>query len=164
MKHCLLRGSAVATLALTLASCQPADRDIRVVWRQERLVVDFPWSIWRLVGLQDRTWCVRKIELFDSSKLLWTLEMQQKPPVYHSCYDVTMPIAIGANRSSFVAKGRPTLRDGVRYGIRVDGLGNGRVDFVLRGQKAPQNISDWKQLMAAPCGSYFGECRRPSAS
>lgn len=159
------RAACVALLALALTSCQPPDRDIVVVWRNGQLVVDFPWNLWRLVGLQDRTYCIRRVELFDPTKLLWTLDMKQGGPVYHSCLDVTMPLRVSRSMAGFISKGHPVLRSGVTYGIAIDGIGDGRVDFTFRGEASPKNVTDWKAQMEPPCGSYRSECRdqvRPS--
>ena len=144
------RVTVVAVIALALSSCQPPPRDIIVVWRNGQLVVDFPWSIWRLVGLQDRTYCVRGVELFDREKLLWTLETKEDV----QCLDVTMPLRIGAAKAGFISKGQPALRNGVTYGIAINGIGDGRVDFTLSGNNRPKNEADWRDQIAPPCGSY----------
>jgi hypothetical protein len=146
----------LAAVALALSSCQPPPRDIVVVWRNGQLVVDFPWSLWRLVGLQDRTYCVRRVELFDREKLLWTLDAKEDV----QCRDVTMPLRIGGAKAGFVSKGQPALRNGVTYGIAIDGIGKGRADFALRRENQPKNETDWQEQIEPPCGSYFGECPR----
>ena len=153
------RAACLLLLAISLASCSPAPRDIVVVWRNGQLVVDFPWSLWRLVGLQDRTYCIRRVELFDSTKLLWTLEMNDAGPTHYSCLDVKMPLRLGEPMPGFVSTGDPVLRSGVTYGLGITGIGDGRVDFTLRGRAFPSNQREWKSMMKAPCGSYFGECR-----
>ena len=152
----LPRATVVAVIVLTLSSCQPPPRDIVVLWRNRQLVVDFPWSLWRIVGLQDRTYCVRRVELFNRAKLLWTLDTKEDV----QCLDVTMPLRIGQPKVGFVSKGQPALRSGVTYGIAIDGIGKGRVDFTLRGDNQPKNEADWDEQIAPPCGSYFGECPR----
>lgn len=119
-------------------------------------MVDFPWSLWRLVGLQDRNYCIRRVELFDPEKLLWTLDMREEG----QCLDLTMPLRIGGSATGFVSKGQPALRSGVTYGIAIDGIGEGRVDFTLRGDDQPRNEADWDEQLEPPCGSYFGECPR----
>jgi hypothetical protein len=159
------RAACAAVLVLALTSCQPPDRDIVVVWRNGHLVVDFPWSLWRLVGLQDRTYCIRRVELFDPTKLLWTLDMKGDGRVYNSCLDVRMPLRVSRPMVGFISKGHPVLRTGVTYGIAIDGIGNGRVDFTFRREASPKNVTDRKTQMEPPCGSYLGECRdqnRPS--
>ena len=148
------RAIFVGAVAVALSSCQPPPRDIIVVWRNGQLVVDFPWSIWRLVGLQDRTYCVRRVELFDPEKLHWTLNTKRNV----QCLDVTMPLSIGGSRTGFVAKGRPALRNGVTYGVAISGIGDGRVDFTLNGNGRPKNEADWKEQIEPPCGSDFGVC------
>ena len=113
--------TVLAVIALTLSSCQPPPRDVVVVWRNRELVVDFPWSLWRLVGLQDRTYCVRRLELFSRTKLLWTLDTKEDV----QCLDVAMPLPIGRPKAGFVSKGQLALRSGVTYGIAIDGIGKG---------------------------------------
>ena len=131
-----------------------------VVWRNGQLVVDFPWSVWRLLGLQDKTYCISRVELFDASKLLWTLEVNQAGPVYRSCLDVTMPLRIGMPIPGFVSKGQAALRSGSAYGLAINGIGDSRVDFTLRGRASPTIESDWTKQIVPPCGSYIGECKR----
>ena len=157
----LPQAALLALLTASLASCHPAPRDIVVVWRDSHLVVDFPWSLWRLVGLQDRTYCIRRIELFDSSALLWTSEVDDTGPIYHSCLDIRMPIRIGGSMKDFVSNGRIKLRSGVTYGIAISGTGDGRIDFTLDGRAPPKNEPDREKQIEPPCGSYFGECRAP---
>jgi hypothetical protein len=156
----LSRAASLAVLAMALTSCQPPSRDIVVVWRNGQLVVDFPWSLWRLVGLQDKSYCIRRVELFDASKLLWTLDKNEAGPIYHSCLEVTMPLRIGMPIAGFVSKGQPALRAGSTYGVAISGIGDGRVDFTLRGHGSPTIETDWKKQIEPPCGSYFGECKR----
>lgn len=152
----------VATVALM--SCQPADRDIRVIWKGDTLMVDFPWSFWRLVGLQDRTYCVYEIELFDRSKVHWRQKVRKDDGIWIDCLDVQMPIEIGAKRARFMSEGKPQLIPGVRYGIGINGIGDGRVDFVFRKRgDEPATIRGWDKVMRGPCGSYWGKasCYRP---
>ena len=152
----LPRVTVLTVIALTLSSCQPPPRDVVVVWRNRELVVDFPWSFRRLVGLQNRTYCVRRVELFSRAKLLWTLDTKEDV----QCLDVTMPLRIGRPKAGFVSKGQPALRSGFTYGIAIDGIGKGRVDFTLREDNRPKNEADWDEQIEPPCGSYFGECPR----
>jgi hypothetical protein len=144
------RAICVAIVALALNSCQPPDRDIVVVWRDGQLVVDFPGSLWKLVGLQDRTYCIRRVELFEPTRPIWTLEMKEKGPVYHSCLKVTMPLRLGTSMPGFVSKGQAVLRSGVTYGLVIDGIGRGRVDFTLRGHASPKNETDWRKQIDGP--------------
>ena len=152
----LLRTSALAAVCLALASCQPAPRDIVVKWRNGQLVVDFPRSIWRLLGLQDRTYCIQRVELFDPQKMLWVLSLPKDR--WESCTDVKMPFAIGKPLTGFESEGRPHLRSGVTYGVLIEGIGEGRVDFRLRGREAPINETDWEKQISAPCGSWDRSC------
>lgn len=145
----------LATIALALTSCEPAPHDIVILWRDRQLVVDFPWSLWRLVGLQNRTYCIRRVELFDRQKLLWTLDTKEDV----QCLDVTMPLRIGGTKAGFVSKGQAVLRNGVTYGVAITGIGDGRVDFTLRPERQPKNEAEWEKQIEPPCGSYFGECR-----
>lgn len=147
-----LRAAAVIALGLVLASCQPPPRDIVVVWRNDRLVIDFPWSLWRLIGWQDREWCIDRVELFDQAGMLWTLNANR------GCEHIRMPIVIGQPMPRFTAYGQPQMQPSVTYGVRVAGIGNGMVDFVLRGRKTPKIETEWDRLIAAPCGSHFGNC------
>ena len=156
MRTWFARATALIIIAIALSSCQPAPHDIVVVWRNGQLVIDFPWSFWRLVGLQDRTYCIRRVELFDPKELLWILDTKEEV----QCLEVTMPLRIGSARAGFVSKGQPALRSGVTYDIAIDGIGEGRVDFKLRGHDQPKNEGDWEDQIEPPCGSYFGECPR----
>lgn len=149
-------------LSLALTSCQPADRDIVVVLKNGQPVVDFPWSIWRLVGLQNRTYCIRRIELFDETAVLWSLNVPEGGPVYRSCVDAKMPLRLGSPLPGFISEGRPQLRVGQRYGVATDGTGNGRVDFVLQ-RDGTINITKPERQMEAPCGSRFSDCPASAA-
>lgn len=144
----LVRWFALAALPLSIMGCQPPNRDIRVVWRGNGLVIDFPWSLWRLIGWQDRTYCVDSVELYDSRAVLWALKIASD----RQCIGVQMPIRIGSTRSGFESRGTPRLKPGVRYGIAVDGIGTGRVDFEVRpGRQATLlNETDWKELIEHP--------------
>jgi hypothetical protein len=145
---------AILIAAFATASCQPPDRDIRVRWREGALVIDFPWDVWRMLGMQDRSYCIGEVLLYEAGKILWTLHWPGNPV---SCSDVEMPLAIGRPREGFTSTGAPRLKPGVRYGIAVEGLGNGRVDFILGDPgEQPVNITRWQELMPAPCGTYFG--------
>ena len=148
-----------ALLPVALTSCQPPDRDIVVRVKDGRPVLDFPWSVWRLVGLQNRNYCIRRIELFDGNAVLWTLNVPEDEPVYHSCLDVRMPLELGTPAAGFVSRGRPQLKPGKRYGVFIDGTGNARVDFVLR-PNGPMSITDPERQMDPPCGSQASECQR----
>jgi hypothetical protein len=107
-----------------------------------------------VVGLQDRTYCVRRLELFDRQTLIWTLDTKEDV----QCLDVTMPLIIGRAKAGFVSKGRPALRNGVAYGIAIWGIGRGRVDFILHGENEVENEANWERQIEPPCGSYFGAC------
>jgi len=150
-----------ALLPLALASCQPPDRDIIVVLKNGQPFVDFPWSVWRLVGLQNRTYCIRRIELFDARAVLWSLNVPEDGPVYHSCLEVKMPLRLGSPLAGFASKGRPQFRAGQQYGVAIDGTGNARVDFVLR-PGGSANITEPERQMEPPCGSQFSDCRVPT--
>lgn len=142
-----------------LPACQPPDRDIRVIVDAKgSLIIDFPWSVWRLIGLQDREYCIREIELFDAAKVHWRLKVREANGEYVQCLDVRMPIKIGEQIRGFRAtKDMPKLTTGVRYGVGIDGIGEGRVDFVLRKPGgAPLNVSGWDKVMRGPCGSIWG--------
>ena len=151
------RAAILAVLALALGSCQPPPRDIIVVWRGGHLAIDFPWSLWRLVGLQDRSYCISRVELFNAERLLWALDAGRV-----QCLDVRMPIRIGGPLEGFSTFGQADIQPSVTHGIAIDGIGSGRVDFVLRGRRAPRNVTDWEDQMEPPCGSSFGSCRTPA--
>ena len=143
-----VRWLALAILCATTMACQPPDRDIRVSLRDNGLIIDFPWSLWRAVGRQNRTYCVREVELYDSRAVLWTLKMASDG----QCIDIQMPIRIGVARSGFESRGIPRLKPRVRYGIAIRGIGRGRVDFELKpGRQAEVlNETDWDELIEHP--------------
>jgi len=146
-------------LALCAGSCS-ISREIRVVQRGGQLAIDFPWSLWRLVGLQDRVYpCVYMIELFDSERLLWALDSVQPRG---GCVDAAMPIIIGEPRQGFLATGTARLRPG-RYGVSVQSWADGRVDFVLRADGSVENITKWNEHMLPPCGTRHGGRCPPGA-
>jgi hypothetical protein len=146
-------------ICLALGSCSPAPRDILVKWRKNLLVVDFPWSFWRAIGRQDRTYCIDRVEVFDSEKMQWVLAMKENYPT--SCVEVTMPLIIGQPMRAFDSRGRPQFRSGVTYGVRIDGIGDGLVDFKLTANGEIENETDWDALIEPPCGSRRGSCRGP---
>lgn len=144
----------LAALVLFTGSCS-ISREIRVIKLGNRLAIDFPWSFWRVAGLQEREYpCVDLVELFDSERVLWTLDAA-KPS--GSCADVRMPIAIGRPKAGFIAKGAARLRPG-RYGVSVRSYAPARVDFVLQSDGSVRNVTEWNEQMPAPCGTYFGSC------
>ena len=141
---------------MALTSCQPPDRDIRVVWRGDFLAIDFPWSLWRLVGLQDRKYCVSEIELFDKAKVLWRQKIRRTKGHWVDCIDVRMPIKLHKTLPGFEGSAFPKLVSGTRYGIGIRGLGDGRVDFIASGREDdPINISGWDKVMQGPCGGWW---------
>ena len=141
------------SLALCVGSCSPAPRDIRVVWQDGLLVVDFPWSFWRLIGLQNRSFCITEAALFDQAESLWRIKMNDNPA---SCLDVHMPIILGRAPRGFVEEGVPRLERGVQYGFGIYGSEDGRVDFVVTGQSNEiRNITDYKDMIQPSCG--FGD-------
>ena len=118
-------------------------------------MIDFPWSFWRLIGRQDRTYCIDKLYLYDQRHVLWTLTMAKEV----QCVDVQMPIRIGSPQAGFIAGGRSPMEPGVRYGVAISGIGNARVDFVMPANRdsQPINVADWDELMEPPCGTYFSD-------
>jgi hypothetical protein len=142
--------SAIA-LALSLSSCQPPDRDIVVRWSNGELVVDFPWSLRRLVGLQDRTYCIRRVQLYDVKGMVWMLDLTGN----RSCEDVAMPIRLGKPLRKFISAGQLHVERNVTYGIAVEGIGRGRIAFELHGNKV-RNIRE-RNAMPAPCDEW-GPC------
>ena len=148
MRRVIARLVVVAGV-LSVASCQPPDRDIRVSWRDGRLVVDFPWSLWRLIGLQDRDYCVQRIELYDVSNLLWMAELNEDA----QCKDVRMPVVLGSPLAGFSSVGQPSLKQGRTYGVAFEGIGHGRVAFVLSGRRV-QNITERYEL-SPPCAGVW---------
>ena len=147
-------------LLLALASCQPPDREIVVRIRNGKLVADFPWSVWRLIGLQTRTYCIRRVELFGEEAVLWSLNVPENEPVYYSCLDVRMPLPIGHAVAGFVSKGRPQLRSEQVYGVAIDGTGNARVAFALRRAfyRTSRNQSSSLNLPAAASSRALSVC------
>jgi hypothetical protein len=158
----LKRAVAGVFLTIALTSCQPRDRDVVVAVRNGQLVVDFPWSFWRVVGLQNRIYCIRRLELFDRTRLLWSLNVPEGGPVYHSCLDVTMPLRLGDPVAGFVSEGRPQLSAGQLYGLAIDGTGNARVDFML-GREGITTITEPERQMQAPCYSRTSDCHMRTA-
>jgi hypothetical protein len=43
-----------------------------------------------------------------------------------------------------------------RYGVAVQSYADARVDFILHRDGSVQNITQWDELMQAPCGTYYG--------
>ncbi|WP_310467467.1 hypothetical protein [Sphingomonas sp.] len=113
-------------------------------------MIDFPWSLWRLIGRQDRTYCIDHVYLFDAEELHWALDLAADV----QCVDVQMPLRIGKGRDGFRSTGKPQLIPGVTYGVEISGIGNGRVDFELRrpGQ-SPFNESYPDAVLGSPCPS-----------
>ncbi|QNM82466.1 hypothetical protein H8M03_10700 [Sphingomonas sabuli] len=155
------RVTLLAGLMLLLTSCQPPARDIIVNWHNGRLLVDFPWSLWRLVGLQNRNYCFSQVELFDQSQVLWMLKQDEKGPVWHSCFDVQMPFAIGVPLEKFTAAGIARLQRGKVYGIDIRGIGRERVDFMLRTGSKIAIERDWERVIDPPCKQLQSECSAP---
>ncbi len=151
----MLRAFAAASVAFVLSTCSPPNRDIRVVVHKGQFLIDFPFSLRRLIGLQNRDYCISGIEMFDRQKLLWTVRMIENQ---RSCRHVTMPIALGKPLKGFVSFGRPAIAKNALYGIAIDGIGDARVDFVVDDRRGVQNFTAWKAQFPPPCGSYFGSC------
>ena len=138
-------------LALITGSCT-LTREILVVSRGGGLAIDFPWSFWRVVGLQDRQYpCVDRVELFDRERLLWRLDSAHPGG---NCSDAAMPIKIGRPNAGFMANANARLRPGV-YGVFVNSSADARVDFELSGDGSVRNIADREEQMDAPCGAYW---------
>jgi hypothetical protein len=138
-------------LALATGSCTMT-REIRVVTRSAGLAIDFPWSFWRVIGLQDREYPrVDRVELFDRERLLWSLASADPSGVRS---DAKMPIRIGGPNPGFIAKGDARLRPGV-YGVWVSSNADARVDFELSRDGSVRNITDRSEMMEAPCGAYW---------
>src|SRR3954471_14888299 len=106
---------------LGLGSCSPAPRDIRVRLEGSSLIVDFPWSFWRLVGLADRSWCVSEIQVFDKERIIWGAQRTSGD----SCTEVRMPIVIGKAPPGFVSEGTARFRLGVQYGVGISAPAQG---------------------------------------
>jgi hypothetical protein len=148
----MTRVVALLMLVLCTASCTFV-REIRVASRGGQLVIDFPWSFWRMVGLQDREYpCVDRIEVFDAARLLWVLDAGHRSG---NCADAAMPITIGQPKTGFNSKSTIPLKPG-RYGVAVQSYADARVDFILHRDGSVQNITQWDELMQAPCGAYYG--------
>ncbi len=146
------RLAVLLILALATSSCS-FSREIRVVVRDEGLVLDFPWSLWRIVGLQDREYpCIEGIELFNHERLLWSLDAAHPSG---NCVDAKMPIPIGRPSPGFTANGTFRLVPG-HYGVGVRSYATARVDFVVGRDGSVQNITEWNERMTAPCGTYYG--------
>ena len=139
----------MAVLSLSVSACEPANHEIRVARREGQLVVDFPWSVWRLVGLQDKNYCVHRVELFDEQGLVWTLTTKADV----QCEWVRMPILLGKPLARFVSVGRPTLQAGVTYGVAIEGIGRANVAFVLDGDKVT-NITERNAMPPACAGDW----------
>ena len=154
MTYLCAKFTSAALLALTLGSCSAPDRDIRVTVRGGQFAIDYPWSLWRLVGLQDRTYCIRRVQLYDASGLIWLLNTRRDV----QCERVRMPIDVGKQLNGFNALGNPAIQTNETYGVAIDGIGHGRVAFVYDG-KSVENITDGK-AMAPPCG-YMWHCDAP---
>lgn len=131
-----------------LSACQPPDKEVLVKSRSGTLIVDFPWSVWRLVGLQDRTWSIREIVVYDRQEVIWRAVSNEEDWVR----EVRMPIVLGAARAGFKVKGSAQFRRNHRYGVAVDGIGNGRVDFEIGDDGEVRNFVGRNELIQPPCG------------
>jgi|KBSMisStaDraftv2_1062788.scaffolds.fasta_scaffold505386_2 hypothetical protein len=154
------RHVAVAlSLSLIETSCTPAAPQIKVFRRDHALVIDFPWTLSRWLGLQDRNLCLRHIEVFDAKSVVWRLDYEaDKSP----CVNVKVPIRMGAPVEGFVASGPLVLHAGRTYGVGLDDLT--RVDFVPFTNRPPRNVADWTEYQKwfeAPCGSRWSKCGNP---
>ncbi len=146
----MMRLTILLAVALCTSSCSIV-REIRVFARGEQLFIDFPWSLWRLVGLQDRTYpCIDRIEVYDRKRVVWEMDAAQPSG---ACADARMPIEIGRPREGFIARGAGRLQPG-RYGVSIQSYAHGRVDFVLKADRSVRNIGDWDEWMEGPCGTY----------
>lgn len=147
------------SLAFFEASCTPAAPEIRVFRRDHALVIDFPWTISRWLGLQDRNLCLRHIEVFDAKRVVWSLDYEaDRGP----CAKVQVPIPMGVSLDGFVPSGPLVLAAGRTYGVGLDDLT--RVDFVPFKDRPPRNIADYhkyRQWFEAPCGSRWSSCGNP---
>lgn len=151
-------GIRLAGLALILSSCTPAAPDIRVFRRHHALIIDFPWSIWRIFGLQDRELCLRHIQVFDTRSVVWREDVPggQDAP----CVVLRVPIPLGVPSKGFVPNGALKLQAGKMYGAALDDLT--AVDFVPFTDKPPQNIVDFSQMIEPPCEAGLGSrCTGP---
>jgi hypothetical protein len=139
-------------LAIILGGCTPAAPDIRVFRRHHALVVDFPWSVWRIIGLEDRSLCLRHIQVFDAQRVVWREDVSggREAP----CVDLRVPIPIGVPSKGFVSDGPLKLQAGRTYGVALDDLTE--VDFVPFADKSPQNIVDFSKFIQPPCEADLG--------
>ena len=150
----------VFSLGLVETSCTPAPPEIRVFRRDHALVIDFPWTLSRWLGLQDRNLCLRHIEVFDAKRVVWSLDYEADRG---SCVNVKVPIPMGVPVDGFMTSGPLVLQAGRTYGVGLDDLT--RVDFVPFTDRPPRNVADWteyQKLFEAPCGSRWSSCRNPA--
>jgi hypothetical protein len=152
----MTRFVALLIIALSTTSCS-ITREIRVAYRGNGLVIDFPWSFWRVLRPQTRHYpCIDRIELFDSEHVMWSLDAASPSG---ACVDAAMPIAIGQVRTGFIAKGRAVIRAGVEYGVSIQSYAPAHVDFIVeKVGRRTRNVTDWSKMIAPPCGTYFGSC------
>ena len=137
----------MGALSLLLGACSPPDRDIRVALRDGKLIVDYPRSFWRLVGLQDRTFCLRRIQLFRGDRLIWMMTLTGDG----QCSEVRMPLVLGEPLDFFIPAGSANIQPGVIYGVAIDGIGHGGAAFRVRNGEV-ENVGE---VAESPCGQWW---------
>jgi hypothetical protein len=149
----------VIALALAESSCTLAAPEIRVFRHDNALFVEFPRTVWRWLGLQDRNLCLRRIEIFDASKIVWREDVLGGDLA--PCVSLKVPIRLGVQTKGFAETAPLHLKGGVTYAVVLDELS--RVDFIPFADRTPTNITDHSKFFEAPCDSrwsrYSKHCR-----
>lgn len=142
----------IVVAAIMLTNCEPVAPDIRIMRSHNALFVDIPWTFWRRIGLQHPSLCVRAIEIFEPSQVVWNLRARGDDMA--PCVETKLPIRLGIQLRGFVPPAPLRLVAGRKYGIYVVDVN--RVDFVPFRDRKPTNISDYGSYFEAPCESRLG--------
>lgn len=153
-----MRTAGVAAIcAILLNSCTPVAPDIRVFRENHSLVIDFPWTFWRMLELGDRHLCIRHVQVFDTREVVWREDVLGDAS---GC--VRLPIPIGVPLKGFRHSGPTRLQAGKTYGVVIDDLT--AVNFIPFADEEPQNIIDPRNFIRPPCESgWRPECRGPNS-
>lgn len=140
-------------MSLALVSCDPAAPEIRVFRHNRALVVDTPWTVWRWIGVEHPSLCIRHIQIFDPKQVVWRLDTWNGDA--GPCVDVRLPIRLGVSFDGFGEAAPLHLVAGKTYGVFLDDVNE--VDFVPFSNRNPTNITDYKKFFEAPCDSRLGK-------
>lgn len=96
--------------------------------------------------------CLRRIEVFDASVVIWREDVTVGDMA--ACVSVKVPIRLGVQTRGFAETAPLHLKAGVTYAVVLDELS--RVDFVPFADRTPTNITHYCSFFEAPCDSRWG--------